>query len=361
MNSHLGHRVSRTADPEYLHTVEAIISYLDHLTPEGFLNIEEAGNKPQPFATKLKLTSTLIEALKRYGVTKPGNHLYIFSWGKNNTYTQFFIKKTPFTNDEIQRLEEWRNRIDANTKIAEPFITKTMLNWSPSSRGTKPFIELIEKENLLTTGNWNLEYVTDDRPFPFDVRYGRDLIKKPVYYIVCFVLIFVTLPSILIAIYSYKKRSLTMGIPILYFMISGISYIFIEIVLIQKFQLFLGIPIVSFITVLGGMLVFSGLGSLAAPRLKFIRFEYLIVGIGIMSFITLYSLPFLILRLSFLPLIAKIIVSLLLLFPLSFLMGMPFPSGLSIVKDRYTNSAASLFFALNAAFSALGTTIIKKR
>jgi hypothetical protein len=39
----------------------------------------------------------------------------------------------------------------------------------------------------------------------------------------------------------------------------------VQIVLIQKFQLFIGSPTYGVIVVLGGMLLFSGIGSLVIP------------------------------------------------------------------------------------------------
>lgn len=112
---------------------------------------------------------------------------------------------------------------------------------------------------------------------------------------------------------------------------------FIEIGLMQKLVLFLGHPIYSISVVLSSLLIFSGLGSYASSLLawrkeKIIRISVILISsilliyTGIISYIVNHFLEA---GLTF-----RVLLSLALLAPLSFFMGMPFPSGLKkIEKD----------------------------
>ena len=51
-----------------------------------------------------------------------------------------------------------------------------------------------------------------------------------------------------------------------YFSALGVGFILIEIVLIQRFTLFLGRPVLTFATVLAGLLISSGLGATWSAR-----------------------------------------------------------------------------------------------
>src|SRR6185295_5711460 len=51
-----------------------------------------------------------------------------------------------------------------------------------------------------------------------------------------------------------------------YFAALGLGFIMVEIALLQRFLLFLGQPIYTYAIVLGGLLVFTGVGSHVAGR-----------------------------------------------------------------------------------------------
>jgi hypothetical protein len=116
-----------------------------------------------------------------------------------------------------------------------------------------------------------------------------------------------------------------------YFGCLGLGYLFIEVSLIQKFTLFLSHPIVSATTVISSMLIFSGLGSLLLGK---VRLSIITVGIAFLGAVQLVSLP-LIFRVFFeLSDPARTILSIILIAPLAFLMGAPFPRGLEMVRTK---------------------------
>jgi hypothetical protein len=116
-----------------------------------------------------------------------------------------------------------------------------------------------------------------------------------------------------------------------YFVCLGLGYLFIEVTLIQKFTLFVSHPVVSATTVISSMLIFSGLGSLL---LKNIELSIITVGIALMAGAQLVGLPLVFDALLDFSDPARVALSVVLIAPLAFLMGAPFPRGLEMVRSQ---------------------------
>ncbi len=144
--------------------------------------------------------------------------------------------------------------------------------------------------------------------------------------------------------------------PIVYFPVLGLGFLFIEIFLIEKASLWLNDRTSGFALVLTGMLIFSGLGSMMADRLKRARQGIIIAGIVIICWcgIALTGLQPAILATLDLPWIIRGGLVLAVLAPVSFTLGLPFPLGLA-----RTGSGAMLPWAwgLNGAFSVVATPL----
>jgi hypothetical protein len=151
------------------------------------------------------------------------------------------------------------------------------------------------------------------------------------------------------------RRIGTQGAPlrraILYFPALGLGYLFIEIALIGEASLYLDDVTSAFATVLSGMLIFSGLGSKAATRLRLGLAWPVILGI---LGLCLLVLPMIILATIGWPLPARLALLLLLLGPLSFALGMPFPMGLAEAGKK-GHGFLPWAWALNGAFSVIAT------
>ncbi|MGH9567641.1 MAG: hypothetical protein ACRD4I_16825, partial [Candidatus Angelobacter sp.] len=138
---------------------------------------------------------------------------------------------------------------------------------------------------------------------------------------------------------------------LLYFIAIGLGYILVEIALIQRFVLFLGHPTYALTVVVFLLLLSSGGGSVAARRwvdrsANLLGVLALIAGlIGL----NLLLLPGLLATAVGFPFVDKLLISGAVLVPLGFLMGMPFPTGLRLVKT------VEWAWALNAAASVLGS------
>lgn len=122
----------------------------------------------------------------------------------------------------------------------------------------------------------------------------------------------------------------------------------VEVVLIQRYEIFLGSPIVTFATVLGALLVCSGFGSLWSGGIS-PRGTYAALGalLGLLA-IHLWWIPALLPLSAGLPLPGKVAVVVGSLAPLAFCMGVPFPFVMRAAQGRLEPAAAALLFALNA-------------
>jgi len=165
------------------------------------------------------------------------------------------------------------------------------------------------------------------------------------------VLAFLILP---LALHRRQVNSRKAGLTaLLYFIAVGFGYILVEISLIQRFVLFLGHPTYALTVVVFLLLLSSGAGSVTTrDRITTAGKVVLLLG-AIAALITLnvLLLPWLLAAAVGLPFAMKLLISALVLFPLGFLMGMPFPTGLRLVQ------AVEWAWALNAAASVLGSVM----
>src|SRR5207302_1454239 len=168
------------------------------------------------------------------------------------------------------------------------------------------------------------------------------------------------------------------ALPLLYFVAVGLGYILVEIAFIQRFVLFLGHPTYALTVVIFLLLLSSGAGSLASRRWLSStgRGWQPLVVIAAAILLYVFVLPLILSSLVVLPFAIKLLVSAVLLVPLGFAMGMPFPTGLhalagapvptfpassssttKVVTNPAEANAVEWAWALNAASSVLGSVL----
>jgi spermidine synthase len=171
---------------------------------------------------------------------------------------------------------------------------------------------------------------------------------------IVFSLIFIAVPllrtNIRHAAWSGMSRD------IIYFACLGLGFIMVEVIFIQLFHKLIGFPTHTFVLVISTMLLSAGLGSMYSQRFlrlvnyrtQFVFVIILLYGLAfIMSFETIfyYFLGF--------PLPIRLVCGVVMIAPLAFFMGMPFPIGVLGLSE--TNAAAiSWAWALNGFFTVLG-------
>jgi hypothetical protein len=203
-------------------------------------------------------------------------------------------------------------------------------------------------------GQWDITPVSDDAPFFFNFHHWDALFSKgeeaewleltggPIGLKILATLLVQT--SLLVALMVVFPllilrreglRAPNAGRHLIYFLGLGAGFMFLEISTIQRLVLFLGHPTYSLTVTLCSFLLFAGLGSLYAGRYigneaKALRRIVPILGVVILLLAVVLEFA-LGAALSF-PLPARVAIVMMLLAPMNFLMGMPFPLGLARLK-----------------------------
>ena len=376
-----------------LYTVEALADMLARLEPHGLLVFTRWLNLPP--RDNLKLFATAVLALERTGATDPARHLaWIRSW---NTAT-LVIAAEPLAPGQIEALRSFAE--DRSFDLAwHPGMVEdeaNRYNVLPEPylhQGARALLGP-QRQSYLERYKFYIEPATDQRPYfarffkwrtlpellELRGRGGTPLIQWS-YLIVAATLvqavlaaaILILLPLLVARRRGLEKGALRVG---LLFMALGLAFLFVEISMIHHLSLFLGHPLYSVALVLGTFLAFAGLGSGAseatADRLRrwtglpaAIRARPLGVPAAAAALLTLVylgSMPPLLRAGMGLPDAARILMAVVLLAPLAFLMGMPFPLGLARTGERNpdwvpwawgVNGAASVVSAVLAALLAM--------
>jgi hypothetical protein len=147
-----------------------------------------------------------------------------------------------------------------------------------------------------------------------------------------------------------------------FFSALGIGYMLIEIAAVQKFLLFLGYPTRALTVILFSLLLSSGIGSFVSGRLaseyKAIIKNILIACtfIILIASIYIFALPKIFEFLLPLDSAIRITATILLIFPLGFFMGMPFPSGIRMLHES-SNESIPWIWGINGSMSVLGSIL----
>ena len=144
---------------------------------------------------------------------------------------------------------------------------------------------------------------------------------------------------------------------LMFFLFIGAGYILIQVALIQKFVLFLGHPTYALTVIIFSMLLSSGFGSFISKRL--VHGEVSRLG-GILMLIVAAVLVLSVVVTPVtehgvaLPFPLKVLISVLLISPAGLAMGIPFPTGLTLL-ERVNPKSVRWAWAINAASSVLGS------
>jgi hypothetical protein len=149
-------------------------------------------------------------------------------------------------------------------------------------------------------------------------------------------------------------RGLT--IVLAYFAILGLGYLFIEVAFIQKMTLPLEDPTTAAGVVIASILASSGVGSLVCQRTERLRRSSTLVLLSVLAFLSTLALPVLIPSLLRLPPAARNLGAALIVMPAGFLMGMPFPLGISLLA-RFAPGLIPWAWAVNGCCSVLAPVL----
>jgi spermidine synthase len=357
-----------------LYTVEAFREYFEHLKPDGMIAITRwEFRRPRE---ALRVVSVAMEALHQLGVSDPAKNFIVASQGELNADgipVVVLAKKTPFTPEEEAAVTAHFGRYNQLDPL-----------YMPSQPGHNPFADLIasnDPSSFARSYAYNVAPVSDNTPFFFftlkpgqilgeqGLRAGIDW-KVNLGVLVLFLVLVISLLAVLgflvLPLALKRNRRRQSPIPLLYFVAVGVGYILVEIAFIQRFVLFLGHPTYALTVVIFLLMLSSGAGSLASrfwlPRAEMGWLPLLLVIVTLVAYV--FFLPSRLALLVGWPIELKMLVSGILLIPLGFVMGMPFPTGLRVLAPAPTaefpaspDNAVEWAWAMNAAASVLGSVM----
>jgi hypothetical protein len=125
-----------------------------------------------------------------------------------------------------------------------------------------------------------------------------------------------------------QVRPNAQGLTLVYFGSLGVAYLAVEIPLIQRLTLLVDHPTIAFVTVIAVLLTASGVGSLLAPRWRGRAIPVLVLYLLVLLLV-LPAVSGVLLRCS---LWVRVIAACAFLAPLGLLMGIPFPTGIALLR-----------------------------
>ena len=348
-------------DHAYIYTAEAIRDLYTHLAPDGVLAISRACN-----AEVRRMVTVIRAGLARAGVAAPADRMAILG---NGRWCDTLVRERPFTRGEIDALLAWAEA----AKLAvhhDPFHERE----GDLSALVRADAEGLER--LIEASPPNIRPVTDDDPFFYEFLRFRQVVDATLSgdvwriahsgYVVLLVTIvqavvlsavFILVPLLLRGRTGTRigRRGWSLG----YFALLGLGFILVELVFIQKYMVVMGGPARAMSVTLFSILVFGGLGAFFSRRISLeARRSVAATALGVAALVALsilflrFGLPWL-LGLGF---AARIAAGILVLAPVSFALGLPFPLGIRAL-ERDAPELVPWAWAGNACMTVVGSIL----
>lgn len=350
-----------------LYTTQAFREYFKHLKPDGMVAVTRWEFEVPREA--LRVASVAMEALHQLGVKDAACHFIVVSQDvldDDGINVSVLAKQGEFTAEE-------EDSVRAFVAQHPPL----QILYAPGAQHENAFTQLIRGNDPRRFSRgypYNVAPVSDDAPFFFftlkpsrllrlgsdnamdwKVNLGVAVLAMLLLISAAAVLAFLVLPLLIRKIDRNRPKP-----ALLYFVAVGLGYIVVEVTLIQRFVLFLGNPTYALTVVIFLMLLSSGAGSVISRTWLHDVRQLWIALVIICAALAVYVelLPAILERFVGLAFATRLIVSAVLIVPLGFGMGMPFPTGLRALGDNPKQQfSIEWAWAMNAAASVLGSVL----
>ncbi|MEG8946583.1 spermidine synthase [Rosettibacter firmus] len=345
----------------YLLTVEALNDYLNVLTPEGML-IFTLHNKWE----LLRFIVTSMKAFEKNGIKNQNfvNHVIVL---ESDYAPTILIKKTPFKKEELIKWNKKQNELPAR------FHKITFMPYLNNEANFNNVTGSIINNFLygISTSQFTLNEFIEEHPYditpcydnnPFFYKVSKFLPSE--YTGLFFTIFIISLIFVLKLLTQFKKelvksKILTLRKLLIVFASIGTGFMIIEVVLFQKMILYLGSPTVSLSILLCSILLGMGAGSYSGNKIisnnhykRLFVTSSLIIFYGLILFLIVPE--FLNQLMSINQVILTIIIFLLIL-PLGFLLGIPFPTSIKLLREQKLENYIPWMYGINATLSVFGS------
>jgi len=346
---------------DYLLTTEAIQTAFKKLRPNGYISFTRGIQSPP--RDNIKIFSLFANALKASGISHPEKHLLI---SRNYLAVNSLISKSEVTPANIESFKKETGKLNMDIEFF-PGIKSDQINQINSIDGPKEkpysylhfaYLQILSENPDSFYRNWSyfVRAPTDNSPYfhnffkwdsldRFIESYGKHWFQRLELGYVILVLTFLELMlvafflillPVIISQGGVKKSGKKLPV-FLYFSAIGVGFMFLEMVFIQYFTKFMGDPIYSVAAVLTSILVFSGAGSHFQKKLAAGSKKRIIAASSIIcltALLYLFLLEPLLSGFIELPAPVRFLITMVLIFPISFFMGWMFPAGMKILEQQ---------------------------
>ena len=346
----------------FLYTLEGFQQYYDHLTDNGkIVTVRWLIDAPRFISTYAKL-------LEQNGIPQDQLHRHLVmvtsdSYTQDPSVTMVIFSKSPFTDEEIRFLSQSFSKYDY-----KPILIPGQMMREPYPALLNGEINLDQFYDMFET---KVYPVTDDNPY--FLSFEKPLpsaVEILLYASIGIVAIFLLVPFAWIRRRSTgggeeeeqssrRKSEIGIATVIPYFAALGLGFILIELALLQKLILLMGNPTMTFALLLFTLLISSGAGSLLSSRIvknNMKNLTFVIGGIAGLGILYVFFLQSIIYSTIAEPIEVKAAASIAILAPIGFLMGMPLPTGMRLLKVHRPDYIPWMW-AINGAFSVLGAVL----
>lgn len=359
-------------DADYTLTVEAFEEFVTCLSERGTLSVTIFLKYPP--RKLLKLVTIAKTALEKLDLDPEKNIVVLRGWASGTV----LVKKHPFTEEDIEKIQSFctARMFDLvyydgmHPDEANQYNVVKDAYYSVSVQEIFSNFDRFSREYP-----FNIRPNTDNRPFFgyfFRIRKILQLYQQAGHqwvlaieggYLILFstfvVTVFVAFVLILapLPLAGKRIRGGTLKI-LLYFCFIALSYMCVEIVIINKYTRYLANPIYSSSVTIATLVVSSGFGSRVSDRLsRWNRKTLMYPVFFIVVYLTVMLLVVDRLYQSFdnVSLLPMILFSMLLLAPLGFAMGFPFPLAMTTLRRRGDDSVPWAW-SINSYFSVIAST-----
>lgn len=372
---------------DYTLTVEAVVDYLSRVEQGGYLLMTLWTDTPPK--GNLRLFATLVEAMLETGIENPGSRMaWIRSW---NTAT-LLVKQGELTAGEIAGVRDFTNSRGFD------------LAWLPGMESAEANrIQLLPKpyfheaalallgdnaESFITEYQYDIEPVGDANPYFSDHFRWKSIgeflalpgqagialidVGYPTLIAALGQAFIAVILLILFPLLFLKKVSQGLGTKVrvvIYFSAIGLAFLFMELSFIEILTLVIGNPVHAVAVTLSVFLVFSGLGSLAVQWLleskrrdASVILRWSVLAIALIALLYLSFRGQVTEHIMALPESVRTIAAVVFCAPLAFVMGMPFPLGMTMTSRTVPellpwawgiNGCASVLSAILAVLLAM--------
>ena len=370
-----GSATALAASENYLYTVEAYQEFIERLTPNGANGVlafmRALGYQEEMRIDSMRGVAVAVEALAGLGIEDVEDHIIVGA-----TLSRYFgramclvmVKPTPFTAAETSHAAEFFARLEfqpiwlpgggpGEDAIPEPYAM-----YASTMRET---ITTADRPRLYRESPYDIEAPTDDAPFYFVERAGLNReagvgVRQLQSYL--WILLVVLIPFLGLPVIPLARRTGPIDGPgiaaLAYFCLLGLAFMLVEIEMFHVFALVLGNPTLALAVVLSGLLIFSGIGSLAGKRLAESAPAALAVAFAGLVALLLGFLAFreqVLSSLVVLSLPLRVIGTLLVIAPMALGMGLPMSTGMRLVRHR--PDIVLWGWALNGTCSVLASVL----